>query len=85
MYMLGSSLGKEVRQLIIAKLEQGGDNWSTSTVPYGLMSSVARSCSVTEAFVHKIWKLYCINDSVSPKKRGPMKGFGYKISDEDKE
>ena len=85
MYTPGSSLGKEVRQLIIGKLELGGGDQTTSAVPYGLMSLVARSFSVTEAFVCKIWKLYCTSNSLSPKMRGPMKGFAYKISDEDQE
>ena len=57
----------------------------TGVVPYGLYSSIARELCVMEAYIRKIWKLYCTSDSLSPMKRGPVKGFMCKITEEDHE
>ena len=75
----------DVRELVVNKLELNGGDRSTGTVPYGIFSSIVRTLSVTEAFVHKIWRVYCTSDSLLPKKQGPLKGFRNKITDENHE
>ena len=84
-YVPGKALTKDFRELIVHKLEtQGGDS-GTGTVPYGCYSLTAKTFSVSEGFVHKIWKLHCSGSGLSPTSKGPVKGANRKLTHEDEE
>ena len=84
-YVPGKPLAKDFRELIVHKLEtQGGDS-ITRTIPYGCYSLTAKTFSVSEEFVCKIWKLHCNGSGLSPTSRGPVKGANRKLSHEDEE
>ena len=84
-YVPGKVLTKDFRELIVHKLEtQGGDS-ITGTVPYGCYSLTAKTFSVSEGFVCKIWKLHCTGSGLSPTSKGPVKGANRKLSHEDEE
>ena len=79
--MPGCSLGTDIGQLIVNKMELKGVVRCTGVVPYGLYSYIGRELCVTKAYVRKI---YCSSDSLSPMKRGPIKGLRCKITEEDR-
>ena len=82
-YVPGQSLTKDFRELVVHKLESQGSNKIAGTVPYGAFSFTARSFSVSEGFVHKIWKLHCTGSGLSPKTKRYIKGSNRKLTEED--
>ena len=63
----GKPLSRDLRLLIINKIINDGGNQATGIFP-GKYIDIARSLGVSSAVVSNIWKRYCQDGSISPKK-----------------
>ena len=67
LFAQGKPLSRDLRLLIINKIINDGGNQATGIFP-GKYIDIARSLGVSSAVVSNIWKRYCQDGSISPKK-----------------
>lgn len=78
----GFKLSDDFRTLTIDKCLEYGGNSDNQTIPRGTFSKVSEELKVTDFFVRKMWKQFCIDKEVKCK---PHKGLQPKLSNPDKE
>ena len=67
LYAQGKPLSHDLRLLIINKIINNGGNRATG-IFHGKYTDIARQLGVSSAVVSNIWKRYCEDGSISPKK-----------------
>ncbi len=78
-------LGNDLRELIVADIKDFGGNSDTGSIPWGVVTKVAKKYRIYNSTVSNVWKKFVENKNVQPLESGRKIGQGRLLTPEDEE